>query len=439
MGVDDRINGWKAIGAHFGRDRSTAIRWAQDRGLPVRSVPGGGAKRTVYALKSELDAWQASQGEAAPDPAPAEPPVEAPAPRVKRWPIVATLALIAIALAAAWALWPRAPSDPMPKDAQIAALYLQGRDHAAQRDAPALKRAVGELEAVTRADPGFAPAWSALAEASLLAREFGSLPDNIAYERARRSAERALALDPNLAAAHRAIGFVAYWWEHDRARAAKAFHTALRLAPDDGQTHFWYGNVLADNGEDAAARRELDAARLAMPGSLAIDTDYAWALWSAGETKAVYDRLSAIVARAPNFAVAHDCLADMRLAEGDYDGYLNALTARQAARAEPGLGAKIAVYRQAQAAGGTPALQRAMLDRALADEAGSPFPDHAFAALLASVAGDRVALMNVLALADHGRETWGSAGYVRRIAARWKGDAQIIDSLARRRPPRIDR
>jgi hypothetical protein len=49
---NDRINGWKAIGAHFGRDRTTVIRWAQERGLPVRRIPGGKAA-TVYALKSE--------------------------------------------------------------------------------------------------------------------------------------------------------------------------------------------------------------------------------------------------------------------------------------------------------------------------------------------------------------------------------------------------
>jgi predicted Zn-dependent protease len=260
----------------------------------------------------------------------------------------------------------------------------------------------------------------------------------VAYERARRSAERALALDPGLAAAHRALGFVAYWWEHDRARAAKAFQTALKLAPGDGQTHFWYGNVLADNGEHAAARRELDAARLAQPGSVAIDTDYAWALWSAGETKAAYDRLDAIVARSPGFAVAHDSLAEMRLGDGDYAGYLQELAARQAARAEPDLAARLATLRQAQAAGGLPGLQRAMLSRVLAEQATAPFPDHSFAAFLASVAGDRMALMDVLARADKGREIWGSSGYVRLVAARWQGDEEIIESLARRRPQNIE-
>lgn len=55
------ISGWKAIGAHFGRDRTTSIRWANERGLPVHRVPGG-KTATVFALKGELDAWLTGQG-----------------------------------------------------------------------------------------------------------------------------------------------------------------------------------------------------------------------------------------------------------------------------------------------------------------------------------------------------------------------------------------
>lgn len=53
-----RLHGWKAIGNFLGRDRTTAIRWAKDRGLPVHCVPGG-RTGTVYALATELDEWLA--------------------------------------------------------------------------------------------------------------------------------------------------------------------------------------------------------------------------------------------------------------------------------------------------------------------------------------------------------------------------------------------
>ena len=53
---DQRLDGWKAIANFLGRERTTAIRWANGRGLPVHRVPGG-RTGTVYALRSELEAW----------------------------------------------------------------------------------------------------------------------------------------------------------------------------------------------------------------------------------------------------------------------------------------------------------------------------------------------------------------------------------------------
>ncbi|RYD63706.1 MAG: hypothetical protein EOP58_10885, partial [Sphingomonadales bacterium] len=53
--LPDRIDGWKSIGAYFGRDRTTAIRWARERDLPIHRIPGG-KTGTVFALRHELEA-----------------------------------------------------------------------------------------------------------------------------------------------------------------------------------------------------------------------------------------------------------------------------------------------------------------------------------------------------------------------------------------------
>lgn len=86
-----RLDGWKAIANFLGRDRTTAIRWANDRGLPVHRVPGGGSG-SVFAHTSELEQWLAGadrRPEASPvaQPAtgerlPAELPIAGPAPSV---------------------------------------------------------------------------------------------------------------------------------------------------------------------------------------------------------------------------------------------------------------------------------------------------------------------------------------------------------------------
>ena len=55
-GSSDRLDSWKAIADHLGREVRTVRRWEQKLGLPVRRVPGGRG-HSVFAYVSEIDAW----------------------------------------------------------------------------------------------------------------------------------------------------------------------------------------------------------------------------------------------------------------------------------------------------------------------------------------------------------------------------------------------
>jgi len=57
----DRLDSWKEIAAHLGRSVRTVTRWEREEGLPVRRHVHGKAG-TVFAYKSELDAWWVSRG-----------------------------------------------------------------------------------------------------------------------------------------------------------------------------------------------------------------------------------------------------------------------------------------------------------------------------------------------------------------------------------------
>jgi Tfp pilus assembly protein PilF len=52
---DDRLDSWKEIAAYLKRGVRTAQRWERKAGLPVRHIGSDG--RTVFAFRSELDAW----------------------------------------------------------------------------------------------------------------------------------------------------------------------------------------------------------------------------------------------------------------------------------------------------------------------------------------------------------------------------------------------
>jgi len=65
-GNGERLDSWKAIAAYLGRDAGTVRRWERTRGLPVHRVPGGKGS-SVFAYKSEIDAWLESAPQETPD------------------------------------------------------------------------------------------------------------------------------------------------------------------------------------------------------------------------------------------------------------------------------------------------------------------------------------------------------------------------------------
>jgi Tfp pilus assembly protein PilF len=454
-----RIEGWKSIAAYLGRDRSTAIRWSRERGLPVHALPGGRA-RSVYALAHELDAWISGQEALPPDPAltdptpaappPANPPsatppasdplaLPRPAPP-RRWPIVlGALALLGISVAAIEWIGPSA--DRL--DAATHARFVAARDDVAMRSAPRLHAAIATLTRLAQTHPGNVEVQEALAEAWLLTREFGSASDTLSISRARAAAAAARAIDPHSAVADRVDGVIAYWWDGKPQLAGELFRRAIGHAPGDPLAHLWYANILADNGEDAAAQREFDTARTLAPGAPWLLADYGWGLWSAGRTAQAQALLTTLAGQYPTLASVHDALSVTALAEGDLAGYARHLAARARARGEPELitystALQRTIDSDRRAGNGPAATYAVILSRAVAITQNDDQPDHSWPAFVAAVAGDRATLLTILNDARARGEQWGSAGFIRRIRARYAGDRAIDATLSALAQPRID-
>jgi tetratricopeptide (TPR) repeat protein len=470
----ERIDGWKSIAAELGRDRSTAIRWAKERGLPVHAVPGG-KSRSVYALRHELNAWMRGQDVEDPEdkPAPTPADIRANVPRLDDTasgddlvavsvrapieneaepdatpglrPLVRLRRIVAVSgtvgvLVAVLAASGRLERTPAALAAPASSQLVQARDDLATRSEGRLDMARATLTMLAQRHPDNAPIQEALADAWVLAREYGSEPDALAFDRAGAAAAAARRIDPASAGADRVEGVVAYWWDRDPVRAGIAFRRAIVRAPQDPLAHLWYANILTDNGEDAAAEREFTAARTLLPGAPYLLADYAWGLWSAGKDADAVARLKMLSAY-PHLASVPDCLSVIALATGNVTEYARYLRARAATRRHAELTAYSQAVDRALALGGTAGRQAAyavMLSRAISLAENANHPDHSWPAFVAHSAGDQAQLLAILHEARAHGEHWGAAGFVRRMRVRWEGDAAILRELDELAQPHIE-
>jgi tetratricopeptide (TPR) repeat protein len=192
-----RLDGWKAIGNFLGRDRTTAIRWARDRGLPVHRVPGG-RTGTVFALPAELTAWLAQGSDSAPAP---EPPTQTTPPPLTLLPrrrLLAGGALVAGGGILGLAAFRRSPAPALEPPTEFSAQVMNQAQLAfAQGKQDGQNQAIGLLQRVVAEQPRYADGWGALAMMYACSAHWRDRPEaDRLRSRARAAAERAELLDP---------------------------------------------------------------------------------------------------------------------------------------------------------------------------------------------------------------------------------------------------
>jgi tetratricopeptide (TPR) repeat protein len=435
-----RLDGWKSIAAHFGRERTTVIRWSTDRGMPVHRIPGSG-RGSVYALTEELDVWlgaskpdEAVSGDRPRTVPPAGAALSTGLSRVWAGRSIAVfVAIVGLGLAVYARPETRvpAPSIHVPQDLGAAAIYVEARADWARRTPESIQSAIAKLKRVIAAEPEFAPAYSALADSYLLGREFGSLADVEAFGRAQAAVDTALKINPDHAGALRAKGFVDYWWHGDRNTAGRDFRRSLALDGKSAQTLFWYANALIDNGDIEEGMRRFADARLMEPASPSIAADLAWAHWSIGDTESAKAALLDMRRDHPGLATIPDYLSVIALSEGDMPGFVEQIEAMARLRGEDRL-SDYARELRISLGKGPKAVAAHIVADAEAEVGDGDRRTLVWPAFVASTAGDRAGLLRLLRKADARNEVWGSAGLRRDIAQRWPGDADVVELLRRR-------
>ena len=129
--------------------------------------------------------------------------------------------------------------------------YLQGKFHQQRRSEVDYRRAIDFYASATRLDPNYALAHAELAYAwsELAAYYLDGTAARQAYAQARTAVTTALRLDPDLAAAHGARGWLALNADMDLLAAEAEFRRQLQLAPNDSKAQSDLGNLLAGIGQ----------------------------------------------------------------------------------------------------------------------------------------------------------------------------------------------
>jgi len=185
--------------------------------------------------------------------------------------------------------------------------YLKGRYFWNKRTREGLVKATDYFHTAIDIDPTYARAYSGLADSYALSGdwEYGILPPQDAFPKAKAAVTKALALDDSLSEAHTSLAFIQDLYDWHWASAEKEYKRALALNPGYATAHHWYAWHLIVMGRNAEGIAELNKAESLDPLSLIISADLADALCIAHRYEESVRQSQKTIELDPHFAVAH--------------------------------------------------------------------------------------------------------------------------------------
>ena len=195
------------------------------------------------------------------------------------------------------------------QDANAYSLYLKGRYAWNKRTFADLQTAISYFDQAIAKDPGYALAYSGLADAYAVLPNYGG-NQNEDFPKSNAAARKALELDPTLAHPHAVLGSNEIQYDWDFAGGEAEFRKSFDLDPNDATAHQWYGDEIGQiGGREREAFAEADLAHELDPLSPVITRVVGGVRVSAGKFDEAIAICSKLANENPTFAIAHDCLA----------------------------------------------------------------------------------------------------------------------------------
>ncbi len=173
---------------------------------------------------------------------------------------------------------------------EVYELYLKGRyclnnDFLNKGTQNEVQKAIGYFEGAIGIDENYAPAFAGLADAYTRLASSGEAPSAPieTMPKARKAAEKALALDSELPEAHSALGITLCVFDYDFAGAEREYKLAIEFDPNYAGAHARYAGLLACLGRYEEAETELRRALEIDPLSFSVKMQYCQFLFSPGD------------------------------------------------------------------------------------------------------------------------------------------------------------
>jgi TolB-like protein/DNA-binding winged helix-turn-helix (wHTH) protein/thioredoxin-like negative regulator of GroEL len=183
--------------------------------------------------------------------------------------------------------------------------YLQGRYYLSQRSRAGFESALQNFGTAVAMDPQYARAYAELAVTYNLMGQYNWMDTHPARNQGKAAAMQAIAVDPNLAEAHAALGFSKWFYDWDSAGAEEEVRKAIELEPSNVDAHHWYAMVLMTSGHLKEAEAQMRVALALDPKALILRTNLGWVHYLGRDYPKAIEEIQAVLKDNPNFLTAH--------------------------------------------------------------------------------------------------------------------------------------
>ena len=197
-------------------------------------------------------------------------------------------------------------------------LYLRGRFEWNKRTREGIAEGIRYFEQAIAEDPGYALAYTGLADSYALQLDYRSVPVHEGFERAKHYARKALELDDTVAEAHASLAWVLFIHDWDWKEAERSFRRALELNPHYASAHQWYAFLLASQNKCEEGLVEAHTALELDPSSISARRSLGWMYYYARRYDHARDHLSRVIEMNPTAEESYRVLGFVLAEQGNF-------------------------------------------------------------------------------------------------------------------------